>query len=85
MTKEQIKMWLANWFADRAGVTIDKVKEHFDDNYFDLGYIDSFGFIELLDAVETEYGTMFDNEQFEDRSFSTISGMAEIILAAIGQ
>lgn len=79
MKKEQVKEWLASWFADRAGISADEVKEHLDDNYFDLGYIDSFGFIELLDAVETEYGVQFDNEQFEDRSFATITGMAEIV------
>ena len=85
MKKEQIKTWLSNWLSNRAGISADEVSRHLDDNYFDLGYIDSFGFIELLDAIETKYGIMFDNEQFEDRGFSTVSGMTEIILAALGQ
>lgn len=85
MKKEQIKTWLSNWLSNRAGISADEVSSHLDDNYFDLGYIDSFGFIELLDAIETKYGIMFDNEQFEDRGFSTVSGMTEIILAALGQ
>ena len=52
MKKEQIEAWLSDWFANRAGISADEVNRHLGDNYFDLGYIDSFGFIELLDAIE---------------------------------
>lgn len=84
MNQNVIVEWIVSWLADHAGILKDDVEKHLSENYFDLGYIDSFGFIELLDSIESEYGIQFDNEQFEDRKFATISGLAEIIAIAIG-
>ena len=84
MNQNVIVEWIVSWLADQAGILKDDVEKHLSENYFDLGYIDSFGFIELLDSIESEYGIQFDNEQFEDRKFATISGLAEIIAIAIG-
>lgn len=84
MNQNVIVEWIVSWLADHAGILKDDVEKHLGENYFDLGYIDSFGFIELLDSIESEYGIQFDNEQFEDRKFATISGLAEIIAIAIG-
>ena len=84
MNQNVIAEWIVSWLAEHASVSKDDVKKHLSENYFDLGYIDSFGFIELLDSIESEYGVQCDNEQFEDRKFATISGLAEIIETALG-
>ena len=38
--------WVINWFAAHGAAEVE-VKEHLDENFFDLGYIDSFAFISL--------------------------------------
>ncbi|MBB1485636.1 acyl carrier protein [Oceanospirillum sediminis] len=48
-------------------------------NYFDQGLIDSFDIIMLIEDVEEEFGITLDEENFQDRRFSCISGLAEII------
>ena len=70
----RIEGWLRDWFAARgAGVL------KLDENYFDAGAIDSFGVIELIEAIESRNEIKFRQHDFQDRRFSTIRGLAEII------
>ena len=68
-----IEAWLQDWFAAR-GATIAR-----DQNYFEAEAIDSFGVIELIEAVETQFAMSFDQRDFQDRRFATIAGLAEIV------
>lgn len=70
--------WVIKWFQDNGEKT-DDLSGHLDDNFFELGLIDSFGFIMLMGAVEEEFGVVFDNDQFQDRSFSTINGFSKAL------
>lgn len=70
--------WLKNWFYQRTE------KNEFPDgietkNYFEAGLIDSFGIIELIEDIESEFNINFQENNFQDRRFSTIQGLAEII------
>ena len=33
--------WVINWFSENGKVSSDEIRNHLDDNYFELGYIDS--------------------------------------------
>ena len=48
-------------------------------NYFEAKLIDSFDVIMLMDYCEAEFGVSFSETQFEDRRFSSIAGLVEII------
>lgn len=76
--KEKIKKWLIEWFCGQTGYTPKEIEEHANDNYFDIGYIDSFGFIELIETLEETHHVAFPSDAFQDRSFATINGLAEI-------
>ena len=71
--------WTIKWFAQNGSAKEQEMRQHLDDNYFDLGYVDSFGFIMLIGAAEQEFHISFQNDQFQDRSFSTIRGFAECL------
>ena len=73
------KEWLLDWFENNATVDRETLEQNTDVNYLDAGYIDSFVFISLIGDIEDEFGIGFDNEQFMDRSFATIDGLAEIL------
>jgi len=67
--------WLKNWFSQKS-----KLPENIETkNYFEVGLIDSFAVIELIESVESEFHITFQESNFQDRRFSTIQGLAEII------
>ena len=68
-----IEAWLQDWFAGR-GARVAR-----DANYFEVGAIDSFGVIELIEAVEKQFEIDFRQHDFQDRRFASIAGLAEIV------
>ncbi|MBU0729456.1 MAG: hypothetical protein KKE17_07580 [Proteobacteria bacterium] len=69
------EQWITDWFAK-----ISKLPEGFKfQNYFELGLIDSFGVLELIDDLETEFGIKFSEQHFQDRRFASVSGLTEIV------
>lgn len=77
MTKE-IEKWLLEWFKNK-GVSFDSKLDYSNLNYFEVGWIDSLGVIELICAIEEYYGINFTEQHFQDRRFSTVGGLSEII------
>jgi acyl carrier protein len=71
--------WLLAWFRERGKFPADGLEERLAVNYFDAGIIDSFGIIELISDIEQKYGVEFSSEDFLDRRFSTIGGLAAIL------
>jgi acyl carrier protein len=71
---------ISAWLLEKLG----KGKELPDDvcssSYFELGLIDSFGVIELIDELEEEFSVRFTEAHFQDRRFATVDGLVEIIL-----
>ena len=74
-----IEAWLLNWFSTNTSANKDKIQNELEKNYFEEGWLDSLKFIEFVTAVEEKFGIIFDNNEFQDRSFSTIKGLAKII------
>lgn len=74
-----ISKWIINWLVSNCGADEAEVYANMDGNYFLAGYIDSFQFINMIADVEEEFGVEFDNDQFENRSFSTVNGLSKII------
>lgn len=76
---EDIKIWLEEWFSNNSSKSVEEIKEKEDENYFAEGFVDSFGFISLLSDIEEKFGTTFSNDDFLDRSFATVNGLASMI------
>ena len=71
--------WIIDWFINQGVSGKDELNANINSNFFEKEYIDSFLFIKLISDIEDEFGITFDNEQFQDRNFSTIAGMGECI------
>ena len=67
--------WLFDWFAHNA----PQVQLSAEDNYFEAGAIDSFGVIELIEDMEKAFEVRFSEYDFQDRRFSSISGLGAIL------
>ena len=73
-----VKTWLAEWFKENTDLEEGEIGVH--DNYFEKGWIDSFQFISFITDIEEKFDVHFSNDEFQNRDFSTIDGLSEIIL-----
>lgn len=74
-----VKAWLIGWFKNETGEAEGSIKNKLHENYLSNGWLDSFKFIYFITAVEETFNISFDNNEFQDRSFATIEGVAKII------
>jgi len=66
--------WLEDWF-EQNGSSVPGLT----DNYFETGSIDSMSVIGLITDIEEHSSMHFTQEHFQDRRFSTISGLAQLV------
>ncbi len=67
--------WLLKWFQKHD----NKLLLDLDENYFQKGIIDSMGIIELIMDIEKKFDFRFSQRDFQDRRFSSVNGLSEII------
>lgn len=75
MNMQEYMDWLKNYFKAKTELP-QNVEEV---NYFEVGLIDSLGVIELIEAIESHFSIKFTEMHFQERRFSTIKGLAQII------
>jgi acyl carrier protein len=51
---------------------------------FERGYVDSVGFVELLEFLRQEFGVEVPDEDLLDDDFSSITGIARIVSRNLG-
>ncbi|KZM49937.1 acyl carrier protein [Labrenzia sp. OB1] len=72
--------WLINWFREQNPTLASLADDDMESaDFFAAEYIDSFGVIMLIEAAEQEFGIKFDEDDFQNRTFSKVSGLADII------
>ncbi|HIQ89862.1 TPA: acyl carrier protein [Candidatus Galligastranaerophilus faecipullorum] len=74
-----IKDWIINWLEKNSNVTKEIIKKNLNENYFNQGWVDSFTFINFISDLEEHFQITFTNSEFQDKNFSTINGLTEII------
>ena len=74
------ELWLIDWFKANNNFdhSID-IEKTSDINIFESGLIDSLGIMNLIDEIESTYDIELNHNHFEQRRFSTIKGLSEII------
>jgi acyl carrier protein len=77
---DEVDVWLKDWFAAR----MPDIELTPDQNYFDAGAIDSFGAIELIEEIEDRFAIQLTEQDFQNRDFVTLGGLAGIIRARQG-
>lgn len=74
-----IKVWISQWFRSHSDVAKKIKRITGSENYFEQGWIDSFSFIQFVSDLEDHFQIQFDNNEFQNRTFSTIDGLTKII------
>ena len=83
--KDEIRSWLSAWFVKNTNISEGEVAECSSKSYFELGLIDSLKFISFIPDLEEHFNIQFSNDEFQDRSFSTINGLVDIIFSKVNQ
>lgn len=73
------KGWLIDWFVRNVGLSAQEITARTQENYLEAGWIDSLKFVNFILEIEGEFGVHFSNEDFQDRAFATIDGLARCI------
>jgi D-alanine--poly(phosphoribitol) ligase subunit 2 len=84
-TKDEIRNWLSEWFVKNTNISEGEIEECSSKSYFELGLIDSLKFISFIPELEEHFEIQFSNDEFQDRKFSTINGLADILFAKVNQ
>lgn len=75
-----IQLWLLSWFRDRIPALISRSDDEIVQmDFFTEELIDSLGVVDLISDAEGALGFRFSEVDFQDRRFSTIVGLSEII------
>ncbi len=80
----EIRDWLADWFLNNTSVEAADLANAAQTNYFEAGWMDSFSFIQFISDIEERFGVSFSNEEFQNREFATLGGLAGIIAKRLG-
>ena len=80
-----VKTWLIEWFKTNTDLSEGDIGNNLNANYFEKGWIDSFKFINFITDVEENFDIRFSNDQFQDRTFSTIDGVIRLIEEKINE
>lgn len=76
--------WLIQWLIDHTDAQEGELRLKSDANYFAEGWMNSLKFIQLIYDVEEYFQIVFSNEEFQNRSFSTVRGLAQMIAEKAG-
>ncbi|MFK7968381.1 MAG: acyl carrier protein [Rickettsiaceae bacterium] len=77
--EEEIKEWLIGFFSKNVDISKYDDKKLLSCNYIEEGFIDSLRLINLIVEIENKFQIKFSNDTFQDRSFTTIGGLAKIV------
>ena len=74
-----IEKWIIDWFEQNTGIEKDEIIKNLEENYLELGWIDSLKFISFITDIEEKFKIRFSNDSFQDRNFSTVKGLSKIV------
>lgn len=69
--------YIIDWFEKKGSIRKEDIA--MEDNYIERGYIDSFGFLELIQNCEDHFKIKFCDSDFEDENIFTVIGLIKII------
>ena len=71
--------WLYGYFSEKGTLPGASKDEQLRADYFDAGLIDSFGVIDLITSIESQFKVELKPDNMQDIRFRTVKGLAEII------
>ena len=80
---KEVEEWLIQWFKKNTNLDESDIIKNLNENYFLRNWIDSLKFIEIITDIEEHFVISFTNDEFQNRIFSTLTGLTRIIKGKI--
>ncbi len=71
-TEKEVQEFILAELRDRGG---DVDNKNMEENFIESGVIDSFGFLELLVAIEQKFNVQINFAELDPESFTNLSGL----------
>jgi D-alanine--poly(phosphoribitol) ligase subunit 2 len=75
----EVQGWLMEWFQKRGRYDNITGIDTLHADYFASGLLKSLEVIEFVCEIEERFGVAFSETNFQDRRFSTVAGLSQII------
>ncbi len=82
--KEDVSSWIVDWFSSRGKLHCG-AREALGIDYLQSGLLTSLEIVEFVSEIENRFGIQFSETEMQDPRFSTIGGIADLVLMALGQ
>jgi acyl carrier protein len=82
VVSQEISSWIVEWFVSR-GKSVGATREALHVDYLQSGLLTSLEIVELVAAIEDNYGVQFSEADMQDPRFSSIGGMSELVAGAL--
>jgi len=77
--KNDVSAWIIHWLQIRN----PEIEIESSVNFYDHGYMDSFGVIELIEAIEAHFKIQLTQSDLKNSAFTTVDGLSAIIIAKL--
>ena len=71
----EIENWIINWFEEKANIEKNEILKNIEENYLELGWIDSLKFISFITDIEEFFNIRFSNDIFQNDMNNTLKNM----------
>jgi acyl carrier protein len=82
--RQDVSNWVVGWFSSREKIRCP-AQEALGIDYLQSGLLTSLEIVEFVAELEDHFGMQFSEEEMQDPRFSTIGGIAELIVASLDQ
>jgi acyl carrier protein len=79
-----VRTQMRSFLADNFLYMHPEVELSDDDNLLSLGIIDSLGFVELVEEVQSRYGVAIEDIEITEENFGSIKAIADFVAAKQG-
>ena len=80
---ERVLLWFGEWLVNRRAVSLPLPEGFKEAEFFRLGWVDSFGIVELIEDTERQFGFSFAQAELDDPRFGIVAGYVDIVAGAM--
>jgi len=84
LSREEVSSWIVDWFSSRGKLRCTP-QESLSIDYIESGLLTSLEIVEFVGELESHFGIQFSEADMQDRRFSTIGGLGELVEAVANQ
>lgn len=74
-----LREWIIEWIVENVGVDREEVLIHTEENYFELGWMDSYTYVGFISELEEHFHIQIAREDISNPISMSVEGMTQIL------